>query len=459
MMKLIKKLFLFFLFSLFLTFSSALHAQQPVKKNRILFVLDASGSMWAKMDTTLRITMAKKLLTHIVDSLRKAPNLEIALRVYGHRSPPEDHDCQDTKLEVPFSPKNHDEIINVINGLTPKGTTLIAQSLLESGNDFPSSATSRNIIILITDGIEECKGDPCAVSEALQKKGIILKPFIIGLGANSDFQKAFECVGKYYDASTEGLFQNVLNVILSQALNATTAQVNLLDAYGNPTETNVNMSFYDSHTGALAYNYVHAILNGGAPDTVKLDPGATYKLVVHTIPPVEKYDINLVPGKHTIIPIDAPQGMLNVRIEGAPAYSNLQCVVKQAGSPEIIHLQPVNSTNQYLVGKYDLEILTLPRVILKDVQVTQSAVNPIILQQPGKVTIQSTQDEYAAIYEYKKNVLEWVTNIDVKIRNQTLVMQPGTYKIVYRPKLFNRSNYTFEKEFTITSGGLAKVTF
>ncbi|MBK9638483.1 MAG: hypothetical protein IPO63_11975 [Bacteroidetes bacterium] len=47
--------------------------------------------------------------------------------------------------------------------ISPSGTTPIARSLEECGGDFPKSQ-ARNIIILITDGIEECNGDPCAVS-------------------------------------------------------------------------------------------------------------------------------------------------------------------------------------------------------------------------------------------------------------------------------------------------------
>ena len=43
-------------------------AQTP--KTRILFVLDGSGSMYAKMGTDNRITVAKRLLTRLVDSLK-----------------------------------------------------------------------------------------------------------------------------------------------------------------------------------------------------------------------------------------------------------------------------------------------------------------------------------------------------------------------------------------------------
>ncbi len=160
---------------------------QAQHKTRILFLLDGSGSMYAKMQNETRISAAKRLLGNMVDSLRNVPDLEIALRIYGHRSPSSAQDCKDTKLEVPFAPDNHDEMLGVIKGLTPKGTTLIAYSLQEAAYDFPKEDNVRNVIILITDGLEECAGDPCAISEALQRQGIILKPFIIGVGGDPTF--------------------------------------------------------------------------------------------------------------------------------------------------------------------------------------------------------------------------------------------------------------------------------
>jgi len=79
-------------------------------------------------------------------------------------------------------------------------------------------------------------------------------------------------VGSYYDATNEDMFRKALNVVISQALNSTTMQVNLLDAYGKPTETNVNMTFYDQFSGRIVYNFVHTINSRGNPDTLKVDP-------------------------------------------------------------------------------------------------------------------------------------------------------------------------------------------
>jgi Ca-activated chloride channel family protein len=79
------------------------------------------------------------------------------------------------------------------------GTTPIARSLEKAAGDFPD-LTARNVIILITDGIEACDEDPCAVSRALQAKGIVLKPFVIGIGIEEANQYSLKCVGNYYDA-------------------------------------------------------------------------------------------------------------------------------------------------------------------------------------------------------------------------------------------------------------------
>ena len=212
----------------------------------------------------MKINIARKLLTNLLDSLENVENMEMGLRVYGHlyQYPPQV--CNDSKLLVPFGSNGISEIKRKLPTLVPKGTTPIAYALEQAGYDFPDCDNCRNIIILITDGKEECDGDPCAVSRSLQKKGIALKPFVIGIGM--DFEEAFDCVGTYFDASSEKEFNEALNVVISQALNATTAQVNLLDEAGRPTETNVPMTFYDHFSGLVKYSFIHTLNHKGLPD-------------------------------------------------------------------------------------------------------------------------------------------------------------------------------------------------
>jgi Ca-activated chloride channel family protein len=445
---------------LILTSSYSLKAQPngPKPLTRIEFVFDASFSMFGQWQNGMKMDMAKKMLTEFLDSIQKVdnPNLELAFRCYGHQySLRPQRNCQDTKLEVPFGKNNASAIKNRLKSIVPKGTTPIAYTLEQCGGDFPTASTAnvRNIIILITDGIEECDGDPCAVSLALQKKGIVLKPFVIGIGLDQSFLSSFGCIGKFYDASSESNFKNILNIVISQALNSTTVQVNLNDQGGRPTETDVNMTFYDEHSGIIRYNYMHTINNKGVPDTIIIDPIGTYKMVVHTIPPVEKTGIELIPGKHNIIAVDAPQGYINLKMSGSADYTkNLNCIVRKAGDMQTLHLQAFNTTEKFIVGKYDLEILTLPRIKVNKVDVAQSKTTYIEIPQSGNVTISKPGEGPGSLFVEEKNKMVWVCNLNSNLVQETILLQPGRYRIEYRPKNAKESIYTIERTFKIESG-------
>jgi Ca-activated chloride channel homolog len=439
------------LFACYISTHGQVKKEDKTPTTHLLFLFDGSGSMNAKWQSAPKIDVAKRLMKELLDSLRYVPNVQLALRVYGHQKPFPPQDCDDTRLEVPFGKGNISSIQEVIRKLNPKGTTPIAKSLELCANDFPQ-AHGRNIIILITDGIEECGGDPCAASAALQKKGIFLKPFVIGLGLDDALKKNFDCVGRYFDATNEVMFKQALNVVISQALNPTTMQVNLLDLNHNPTETNVNMTFYDQHTGALRYNFIHTINSRGLPDTLVIDPLSTYRIVVHTIPEVSKDSVILTPGKHTITGIDAPQGYLTLLIKGLVEYRKLQAIVRKHYEMQTLNAQNFNSTEKYLVGKYDLEVLTLPRTYVENVDISQSKTTTVEVSQPGIASFVYTSPGFGSIYWEDKGKLRWIYNLDTNSNKETVVLQPGKYRVVFRPKAAKESIYTITKSFEVISG-------
>ena len=157
---------------------------QETEITRILFVFDGSQSMYGRWENETKLDIATRLLNELVDSLKGNDNIQLALRAFGHQDPVKQgsRNCQDTKLEVPFGKDNHSKIKDKLNSIRPNGTTLIAYSLEKSANDSTPCDNCKNLIILITDGIEGCDGDPCLVSMNLQKRNIILKPFVIGMG-------------------------------------------------------------------------------------------------------------------------------------------------------------------------------------------------------------------------------------------------------------------------------------
>ncbi|MBC5992549.1 vWA domain-containing protein [Pontibacter cellulosilyticus] len=430
--------------------------QQP--KTRILFLLDASGSMLAKWENSDRMSVAKNLLAELVDSLEQYDNVEVALRVYGHQSGRERNDCKDTKLEVPFSAGNNSEAIKKKLGqVIPRGNTPITYSLQQTANDFPADK-ARNVIILITDGLESCGGDPCAVSLALQKNRIFLRPFIIGIGIEPEYEKQLSCIGQYFNAADVKTFENVLTEIATQTLSETTVSVELLDEQNRPTETNLNLTFVNAVTGVPEYNYVHYQDSKGKTDKLEIDALIPYHLVVNTTPIVVEKDLQIKPGQHNVIRVKSPQGELYLSQDGPSPYGALSAIVRQQGSTETLNVQTFGNRHKYLTGKYDMEILTLPRIYLKNVEVKQGQTNTVTIPPPGQLAIPSQMQGYGSIYELDDAGRQtWIYNLPEDNSRVTVALQPGKYRLVYRMKSAQASKFTDVQDFTIRSGATTNV--
>jgi len=421
--------------------------KEPV--NRILFIFDASQSMLGRWQSGRKIDIAKDLLCDMLDSLKNIKNLELGLRVYGHKSSYPPQDCDDTYLEVDFlNAKNAvDFIKRKLSVIKSRGTTPIAKSLEEGAKDFPDDG--RNIVILITDGKEECGMDPCAVSRLYQKKGIILKPFVIGVGQDENWKESFNCVGRFFDASKEKDFTNILNIVISHVIDNTTAQVNLLNQEGVPTETNINLTFYNEFTGIAKYNYVHTMNSFGLPDTMIIDPVLTYKVVAHTIPPVIIKNVILNPGKHTIIPLKTPQGKLEIRMN---SKINYQYIVRPAGIDTTLNVQQINEVEEYLIGSYDIELLTLPRKKFYNVEISPTKSTIYTIPTPGLANIILPSKGFGGLYMNDGDELEQIYHFKGKKTNHRLTLLPGNYKLIFRAIAAKEYIYTQEKNFKIKSG-------
>lgn len=434
--------------------------QKIPEKTRILFLLDASGSMLAKWENTYRIAVAKTLLSELVDSLRNVPNVELALRVYGHQYHRRFQNCQDTRLETPFGPDNHDAIKKRLASLTPQGNTPIAYSIEKAAGDFPNT-DARNIIIIITDGLESCDGDPCAVSMALQRKGVFLKPFIVGIGMDKRFEEQFRCVGDFFDASDINSFKTALSQIVRKSLQRATVSVELLDIHDQPTETNVNVTFLNNFTGEAAYEFVHYLDRQGRPDSVEVDPVLTYDVTVNTVPPVVRKNVEIEGGRHNVIRVKAPQGTLKINHPGHTEYRNgVHILIRKAGETEILETLMPNQTARLLVGEYDVEALTLPRTMLRNVAVAQSQLTQLEIAAPGVVNISSSYPGWGSIYMLDNNGgQKWIYNLDPAATKTNLAMQPGRYKVVFRSKNSMGSKFTEIVEFAVRSGAVSNVRF
>jgi hypothetical protein len=183
-------------------------------------ILDASGSMNGKLGSgEVKIAAAKQAVGEL---LKKLPDSTVlGFRAYGHQSPREKHDCQDTQFLAPFGSlsKNRAAIDKLSKGLTARGYTPITTVITQGAEDFPGDFQGERIIVLVSDGKETCAGDPCAAAQALAKKNIKLVIHTVGFGVDEAAKSQLECVarvsgGRYFPAeSTAELIK-----VLSQAV-------------------------------------------------------------------------------------------------------------------------------------------------------------------------------------------------------------------------------------------------
>ncbi|TDQ84336.1 Sad1/UNC-like protein [Dongia mobilis] len=167
----------------------------------VLFIVDGSGSMKKKLASgDTRMDAAKAAMR---DTLASIPGeVRLGLLLYGHRKA---KDCTDIELVSPIGADDAATIAQRIDNLVAKGETPIADSLMQALRSFAALKGQDNRIILVTDGIEECQGDPCAAAAAIRDAGLDLKVDLVGFTLTEAQRALMQCVpettgGQYYDA-------------------------------------------------------------------------------------------------------------------------------------------------------------------------------------------------------------------------------------------------------------------
>jgi Mg-chelatase subunit ChlD len=152
---------------------------------RFELILDASGSMRTPVsDRRTRMQAAKQALKDVINEV--PPEVEVALRTFGHRvREGDDGDCQDTELLVPFAKRQNEQLKQSIDRVVALGTTPIAYTLQQAVNDL-AKVEQDGLIILVTDGEEECHPDLEAAVEELKSIGINFRLNVIGFDIGDD---------------------------------------------------------------------------------------------------------------------------------------------------------------------------------------------------------------------------------------------------------------------------------
>lgn len=180
--------------------------------DNLLFILDASNSMWGQVDGKAKITIAKDALTKLMSDI--PDDMNVALMAYGHQKK---DSCTDVQMRSPMVNKaSRFMVLEAMNGIEPKGKTPISYSLQEAGKYLSKNYKGvNNNIVLISDGVETCRGDPCATAEALVKANVNVKVHVVGFDISEKDRKQLACIadkgnGKYFSAKGTSGFKEAI---------------------------------------------------------------------------------------------------------------------------------------------------------------------------------------------------------------------------------------------------------
>ncbi|NAW33454.1 vWA domain-containing protein [Halomonas alimentaria] len=162
----------------------------PVMAERVgVLVLDASGSMWNRMDGDItRIEVARDVIDEYLHD--RDPQLPLSMLAYGHNRR---GDCGDIEVIAAMSLQDADSLAEQVRALNPQGMTPIAESLRLAAEQIPLTAEAADII-LVTDGLETCGGDPCDVAARLAEQGLAIRAHVVGFGLSDDEIQQLSCV-------------------------------------------------------------------------------------------------------------------------------------------------------------------------------------------------------------------------------------------------------------------------
>ena len=124
-----------------------------------------------------------------------------------------------------------------------------------------------------------------------------------------------------------------------------------------------------------------------------------------------------------------------------------------------MQVQEINTRQKFICGKYDLEFLTLPRTKLHNIDIAQSKTTTIEIPTPGVLTIQKSVPGYGGILWLNGTAWQKIFTLSENGGIETIALQPGSYKIVFRAKMSKKTTDTKEQLINITTGGTASAKF
>lgn len=271
-----------------LLFSFQLFAQSEAP-SPIIFIYDASGSMWGQMEGKTKMDIAVNVLSSTVNKLPE--NQNVGLVAYGHRKK---GDCEDVETLVSMENNSKSKITSTLKNIKPLGMTPLAYSATQVIDDLRESE-KKATIILLTDGIESCNGNICDVINKAKKEGIDFKLHIVGFGLKAGETEQLKCAakagdGNYFDAADASGLGEALNQVVAQTVDKPKGNVSVY-AVKNGVPIDAMVKAYD-------------VVAKRAPISVR-----TYKDTAYFYLPPSKYNFEVAPLEGSDVKMTTVEGI------------------------------------------------------------------------------------------------------------------------------------------------------
>jgi Ca-activated chloride channel family protein len=330
----------------------------------LLLVLDASGSMWGQIGGENKVVIARRVVGGVIDGL--ADDALVGLVGYGHRR---EGDCADIETLVPVGPLDKAAFKATVEALAPKGKTPITAALEQAFAAVGEAAT----VVLVSDGLETCGGDPCAAVRAARMANAGLLVHVVGFDVGSEDVSQLECAaqaggGLFFSAEDAGELSAALEAAVAMPAEAPAGRL-AVKAVADGALQDAVVRVVDAASGAEAgggRTYAETSTN---PRLIPLADGR-YRVSVRAVgiagAASHDFEIEIAEGATVEREVDYSTGELAVGVTRNGALSDATVRVVPAGGGDAAaqgRTYTAASSNpkrmRLPAGRYDVEVASV----------------------------------------------------------------------------------------------------
>ncbi len=174
---------------------------QAAGPGRAVLILDGSGSMWGQLAGEHKVVLVRKALKTALGA--HAGKIELGLAAFGHRR---SVGCNDIAMLLPPQRLDPDIVSSVADKVSPRGSGPIAAALTKIAEEAQLRTRAADLILL-ADGVDNCRKDPCAAARAIKQTAPRTRIHVLALGAARKPLEPLSCIAR----ASGGLFLTASN--------------------------------------------------------------------------------------------------------------------------------------------------------------------------------------------------------------------------------------------------------